>query len=162
MTESTINTPEMVQKCENTCVDGCENGPDCPGTGQESVENTVKTPENGPKYHLNYAARVVISPTFNTETGERADDTEFLEYKCTSTEDCSWNIQAHSAGEAGYQVILHTLGIDGLNIDFRDAKVIAESLNFDPDNPKEVLKAFAMQQANAQNESDPEKVAVPE
>jgi len=136
--ESTINTPEMAP---------------------ESLENTVKTPENGQKYHLNYAARMVISPTFDTTTGERKENTEFLEYKCTSSDDCEWEIQAYDPGAAGHKIILHALGLDDLNIEFKDIHNIVEGLNFDPDDPEAVLKAFALsERANERNEKMGEAV----
>lgn len=120
---------------------------------EKEVENGPNSPSHGgseAKNHRNFTARLVISPTFDTKTGERNKDIEALEYTCG---DCDWKATVHDAGAAGLQLILHTLGIDDLKVEWLDAKNFAESADFDIDNPEEVLKKMRSMAEKAENDA---------
>lgn len=123
MTEKEVKMTE--NDCENCSCEGM-----CGG----------KKGSNSDKTHLEFTAQMVIAPTFDTETGAKLDNTEFINYKCTA---CDWNTQVYSAGQAGNQLILHALGLDDLKVDYLDLKDLSTTLDFDSDNPEEVLKAIA-------------------
>lgn len=106
--------------------------------------------ENGPEYHSKYTAQLRIAPTFNTETGERLENTESLEYNC---KDCDWSTSVFDPGTAGLHLILHTLGIDNLDVEWLDAKDFGETADFDMDNPEEVLERLRSMK-EAQGEDD--------
>jgi len=130
MTESTTNTAEKAQK-------------EAPETPKKAPETPKKAPDTS-DMHLKYTAQVVVTPTFDTDTGKRLNNNEFMEYKCG---ECDWGIQVKDAGMAGNQIILHALGMDDLDIEFLDFKDMAANSNFDVNNPSAVLKEIGRQQA---------------
>lgn len=114
------------------------------------AQNSPKTGVNGANMHRNFTARLVISPTFDTKTGVRNKDMEALEYECG---DCDWKATVHDAGAAGLQLILHTLGIDDLKVEWLDAKNFAEVADFDIDNPDEVLEKMRNMAEKVENDA---------
>ena len=113
-------------------------------TTTKIAEKTSKRGLDSKDLHLGYTAQVVVTPTFDTNTGKRLQNNEFMEYKCT---ECDWGVQVQDAGTAGNQIILHALGLDDLNIEFLDFKDMAANSSFDVNNPAEVLKEIGRQQA---------------
>lgn len=118
----------------------------------KTAEMPPNRAENSPKYHTKYTAQLRIAPTFNTETGERLQDTESLEYNC---KDCEWNVSISDPGVAGIHLILHTLGVDDLEVDWLDAQNFGENADFDLNNPEEVLEKLRSMKEDTPEE-DPE------
>ena len=52
-------------------------------TTTKTAEKTSKRGLDSKDLHLGYTAQVVVTPTFDTNTGKRLQNTEFMEYKCT-------------------------------------------------------------------------------
>ena len=142
MTETTTKDAEKARK----------EAPETSKTATETPKEAPKATKTGPdvsKMHLGYTAQVVVTPTFDTDTGKRLNNNEFMEYKCT---ECDWGVQVKDAGMAGNQIILHALGMDNLNIEFLDFKDMAANSTFDVNNPTEVLKEIGRQQALAETQ----------